>query len=130
MQKIIMSFLLMCLVLTLLACSNDQKDKVFKGEGENWSGELITSYNFWGEEIHSIKVKYKGENPEQLKEIKVFVESQDFLGWGIGNIKLNEQGIYNSGEVAKVEPKTPSISEIKFEIDGDKPETILLNSNS
>lgn len=39
---------------------------LYSSEGVNWSGELITEYSFWGKEIQSIRITYKGENPEQL----------------------------------------------------------------
>ena len=36
-------------MLMLVACENDS-GLTFKGEGENWNGELITTYDFWGKE--------------------------------------------------------------------------------
>lgn len=116
--------------MLLVSCNNDNSSVVFKGKGENWNGEVVTSYNLKGEEIQSIKISYVGENPEQLKETNVFVESSDFLGWGIGEIELDEQGNFNSGEAFKLDSKTPTTSKILLEIDGDKPETITLTSNS
>jgi len=70
-------------MLMLASCENNS-GLTFKGEGENWSGELITKYDFWGKEHQSISITYKGENPEQLTALDLFVESSDFLGWGLG----------------------------------------------
>lgn len=119
-----MSFLL------LVACNNENSNVVFKGNGENWNGELVASYNLRGEEIHTLKINYTGENPEQLIETNVFVESSDFLGWGINEVELDEHGNFNSGEAFKLDSKTPTTSKILLKIEGDKPETITLTSNS
>lgn len=105
------------------------KGPVFKGEGENWNGEMVTSYNLKGEEIQSIKVSYIGKNPEQLKEIDVAIESSDFYGWGIPEIELDEHGNFNSGEAFKLDSKTPPTSKILLKIDGEKTETMTLTWN-
>lgn len=114
----------------MLASCQNNSGLIFKGEGKNWNGELVTKYNFWGEEIQSIKITYKGENPEQLIISNFNVESTDFLGWGIGDIKLDEQGIYYSGDVITFDTKTPSSSKIIFTLEGEESETITLSSSS
>ena len=116
-------------MLMLVSCENNS-GLTFKGEGENWSGELITKYDFWGKEHQSIKITYKGENPEQLSIPSFNVESTDFLGWGIGNVKLDEEGMYYSGDVVKIENKTPTSSQIILTLEGEEPETITLSSSS
>lgn len=116
--------------LLLASCHNDNSGTVFKGEGDKWSGELITSYDFWGNEMQSIRVQYKGENLDKLQKNNFFVESPDFLGWGIGNIELDNKGNYYSGEAAKQETKTSSSSKINLTIEGVESETITLSSNS
>ena len=120
----------MSFTLLLASCNNDNSGTVFKGEGDKWSGELITSYDFWGNERQSIRVQYKGENLDKLQENDFFVESPDFLGWGIGNIELDNKGNYYSGEAAKQETKTSSSSKINLTIEGVESETITLSSNS
>lgn len=116
--------------LLLVSCSNNNSSTVFKGEGENWSGELITSYDFWGNESQSIRIQYKGENHDKLQKNNFFVESPDFLGWGIGNIGVDNKGNYYSGEAVEQETKTPSSSKINLTIEGIESETITLSSNS
>jgi hypothetical protein len=111
----------------LVSCQNNS-GLTFKGEGENWNGELITKYNFWGKEYQSVKITYKGENPEQLTALKINVESPDFLGWGLGERELDEKGIYYSGDVFKFDKKTPSSSKIILTIEGEESETITLSS--
>ena len=118
-----------CILLMLVACQNNS-GLTFKGEGENWSGELITTYDFWGKEYQSVKITYKGENPEQLTALKINVESPDFLGWGLGERELDEKGIYTSGDVIKLDTKTPSSSKIILTLEGDEPEVITLSSTS
>lgn len=106
------------------------KGPVFKDEGENWNGELVTSYNLKGEELQSIKISYTGENPEQLKETNVVIESSDFLGWGVNKIELDEHGNFNSGEAFKLDSKTSSSAIINLAIEGKDSEVLLLSSNS
>ncbi|WP_107937933.1 hypothetical protein LG296_03800 [Ureibacillus chungkukjangi] len=130
MKKAFLSTIFFMCLLILVACNNGNSQVVFKGKGENWNGELVASHNLWGEEIHTLKINYIGENPKQLKETNVFVECSDFLGWGINEIELDAHGNFNSGEVAKVDSKTPTTSTIFLEIDGENPETITLTSNS
>ena len=113
----------------LVSCQNNS-GLTFKGEGKNWNGELITEYNFWGKEIQSIRITYKGKNPEQLSIPSFNVESTDFLGWGIGDIKLDKQGIYYSGDVFELDTKTPSSSKIILNLEGEESETITLSSSS
>ena len=112
----------------LVACENDS-GLTFKGESENWSGELITTYDFWGKEYQSVKITYKDVNPEQLTALKIGVESPDFLGWGLGERELDEKGIYYSGDVFKFDKKTPSSSEIILTIEGEESENITLSSS-
>lgn len=130
MKKAFLSIIFFLCLLILVACNNGNSQVVFKGKGENWNGELVASYNLWGEEIHTLKINYIGENSKQLKETNVFVECSDFLGWGINEIVLDEHGNFDSGEVFKVDSKTPTTSTIFLEIEGDNPETITLTSNS
>lgn len=120
----------MCFLLMLASCKNDNIRTVFKGEGEKWNGELITSYDFWGNERQSIRIQYKGENLDKLQDNNFFVESPDFLGWGIGNVELDKKGNYYSGEAAEQETKTPPSSKIKLTIEGVESETITLSLNS
>lgn len=115
-------------MLLLVSCQNNS-GLTFKGESENWKGELITKYNFWGKESQSIMITYKGENPERLSIPSFNVESADFLGWGIGDIKLDKQGIYYSGDVIKLDIKTPSSSKIILSLEGEEAETIILSSS-
>ncbi|QDQ02424.1 hypothetical protein FOH38_19190 [Lysinibacillus fusiformis] len=130
MKKIFTGAFFMGFLLMLASCNNDNSRTVFKGEGEKWSGELITSYDFWGNESQSIRIQYNGENLDKLQENNFFVESPDFLGWGIGNVELDNKGNYYSGEAAELETKTPSSSKIKITIEGVESETITLTSNS
>ena len=116
-------------MLMLVSCENNS-GLTFKGEGENWSGELITEYSFWGKEIQSIWITYKGENPEQLSIPSFNVESIDFLGWGIGDIQLDKEGIYYSGDVVELDTKTPSSSKIILTLEGEESENIILSSGS
>ena len=128
MKNISKCIFIICLMLMLVACENDS-GLTFKGEGENWSGELITTYDFWGKEYQSVKITYKGENPEQLTALKINVESPDFLGWGLGERELDEKGIYYSGDVVKLDTKTPSSSKIILTLEGEESETITLSSS-
>lgn len=116
-------------MLTLASCQNNS-GLTFKGEGENWNGELITKYDFFGKEIQSIKITYKGEKPEQLSVLNILVESPDFLTLGMGEIELDKKGIYYGEDVFELETKTPSSSQIILTIDGEESESITLNSNS
>lgn len=129
MKKSFMSLVSIGIVLLLVSCSSDKSSVAFLGTGENWNGELITSYNLMGEEIQSIKISYAGDDPKELKETSLFIDSPDFLGWGIEGIELDEQGNFNSGEAYKLDSKTPTTSKILLKIDGDRPETITLSSN-
>ena len=129
MKKFFMSLLFISIILLLVSCNNDKSSVVFKGNGENWNGELITSYNLAGEEKQSIKISYIGDKPKELKETSLFIDSTDFLGWGIEEIELDEQGDFNSGEAFKLDSKTPTTSKILLKIEGDKPETLTLTSN-
>ncbi|AMQ05199.1 hypothetical protein [Sporosarcina psychrophila] len=129
MKNISKCIFIICLMLMLVSCENSS-GLIFKGEGVNWSGELITEYSFWGKEIQSIRITYKGENPEQLSTPNFNVESTDFLGWGIGDIKLDGKGIYYSGDVIELETKTPSSSKIILTLEGEEFETITLSSSS
>ena len=129
MKNISKCIFIICLMLMLVACENDS-GLTFKGEGENWSGELITTYDFLGKEYQSIRITYKGENPEQLSIPSFNVESTDFLGWGIYDIQLNSNGIYYSGDVFKLDTKTPSSSKIILTLEGEESETITLSSSS
>ena len=128
MKNISKCIFIICLMLMLVACENDS-GLTFKGEGENWSGELITTYDFWGKEYQSVKITYKGENPEQLTALKISVESPDFLGWGLGERELDEKGVYYSGDVIKLDTKTPSTSKIILTLDGEESENITLSSS-
>ena len=103
---------------------------VFKSEGENWKGELVTSYNLKGEEFQRIKISYIGENPKQLKENNVNIDSSDFLGWGITEIELDEHGNFDSGESFKLDSKTSPSALITLTIEGKDSEVLLLSSNS
>ena len=129
MKNISKCIFIICLLLMLVSCEN-KSGLTFKGEGENWNGELITEYNFWGKEIQSIRITYKGQNPEQLSIPSFNVESTDFLGWGINDIKLDKQGIYYSGDVFELDAKTPSSSKIILTLEGEESETITLSSSS
>jgi len=129
-KKILIGTLFMSFSLLLASCNNDKSGTVFKGEGDKWSGELITSYDFWGNERQSIRVQYKGEKLDELQENNFFVESPDFLGWGIGNIRLDDKGNYFSGDAVEQETKTPSSSKINLIIEGAESEIITLSSNS
>lgn len=120
---------IICSMLTLASCQNN-RGLTFKGEGENWNGELITKYDFFGKEIQSIKITYKGEKPEQLSVLNILVESPDFLTLGMGEIELDKNGIYYGEDVFELETKTPSSSQIILTIDGEESESITLNSNS
>lgn len=120
---------IICSMLTLASCQNNS-GLTFKGEGENWNGELITKYDFFGKEIQSIKITYKGEKPEQLSVLNILVESPDFLTLGMGEIELDKNGIYYGEDVFELETKTPSSSQIILTIDGEESESITLNSNS
>ncbi len=128
MKNISKCIFIICLMLMLVACENDSG--LTLGEGENWSGELITTYDFWGKEHQSIRITYKGENPEQLSIPNFNVESTDFLGWGIYDIQLDSNGIYYSGDVFKLDTKTPSSSKIILTLEGEESETITLSSSS
>ncbi len=128
-KKFSMFIIIICLMLTLVACQN-KSGLTFKGESGNWNGELITKYDFWGNESQSIRITYKGEKPEQLSIPSFNVESSDFSGWGIGDIKLDKQGIYYSGDVIKLDTKTPSSSKIIITLEGEESETITLSSSS
>ncbi|MDP1393772.1 hypothetical protein Q8G28_09130 [Lysinibacillus capsici] len=114
----------------LASCNNYNSGTFFKGERDKWSGELITSYDFWGNERQSIRVQYKGEKLDELQENNFFVESPDFLGWGIGNIRLDNKGNYFSGDAVEQETKTPSSSKIYLIIEGVESEIITLSSTS
>jgi len=116
-------------MLMLVSCENNS-GLTFKGEGENWSGELITKYDFWGKEHQSISITYKGEKPEQLTALDLFVESSDFPGWGLGERELDRNGFYYSGDVIKLDTKTPSSSKIILTLEGEESETITLSSSS
>lgn len=116
-------------MLMLVSCENNS-GLTFKGEGENWSGELITKYDFLGKEHQSIIITYKGENPEQLTALDIFVDSSDFLGWGLIERELDKNGIYYSGDVFKLDTKTPSSSKIILTLEGEESETITLSSSS
>ncbi|MEK4244384.1 hypothetical protein MKZ20_03460 [Psychrobacillus sp. FSL K6-2684] len=129
MKKISMYVFIICSMLTLASCQNNS-GLTFKGEGENWNGELITKYDFFGKEIQSIKITYKGEKPEQLSVLNILVESPDFLTLGMGEIELDKNGIYYGEDVFELETKTPSSSQIILTIDGEESESITLNSNS
>jgi len=121
----------MCFVgvlLTLASCK-DENGTVFKGDGEKWRGELMTTYDFWGKESQRIRVQYKGENLEQLKENEFIIESKDFFGWGIGNIQVDHKGFYDSGKVIEQDAKTPLSSTIQLVIKGNESETITLSSS-
>ena len=120
---------IICLMLMLASCQNNS-GLTFEGEGENWNGELITKYDFFGKEIQSIKITYKGEKPEQLSVLNLLVESPDFSTWGIGEIELDKKGIYYGEDVFELETKTPSSSQIILTIDGEESESITLSSNS
>ncbi|HBT72003.1 MAG TPA: hypothetical protein DEB37_06910 [Lysinibacillus sp.] len=128
MKKILIGTFFISFLLMLASCSNDDISTVFKGK--KWKGELITSYDFWGNERQSIRLQYKGENLDKLQENNFFVESPDLLGWGIGNIELDNKGHYYSGEAAEQETKTPSSSKINLTIEGVESETITLSSDS
>lgn len=128
MKKSLISVFTMGLLL-LTACSKSDSGTVFKGESENWTAELITAYDFWGNETQSLRIQYKGRHLDQHQENYYIVESSDFWGWGIQG-ELNQEGIYNSGEVAKLETKTPTSSTIQLKIEGIEPETIILCSDS
>ncbi|TQR19097.1 hypothetical protein [Psychrobacillus vulpis] len=91
-------------MLILVSCEKNS-GLSFKGEGNNWSVELITKHDLWGNEIQSLKITYKSENLEQLSAPDLFVESPDFLGWGVGEIEIDEKGIYYSGDVAGLDVK-------------------------
>ncbi|MEK4082566.1 hypothetical protein [Psychrobacillus sp. FSL K6-1415] len=129
MKKISMYVFIICLILLLVSCQNNS-GFTFKGEGENWNGELITKYDFFGKEIQSVKITYKGEKPEKLIIPNLSVESPDFLGWGIGEIELDKKGIYYGEDVFELETKTPSSSKITLTIEGEESENITLSSNS
>ena len=129
MKNISKCIFIICLMLMLVSCENNS-GLTFKGEGENWSGELITKYDFWGKEHQSIRITYKGENPEQLTALNLNVESPDFLGWGLGERELDKNGIYYSGDVIKLDTKTPSSSKIILTLEGEESETITLSSSS
>ncbi|MCG3089302.1 hypothetical protein [Sporosarcina cyprini] len=129
MKKFSICTIFICLMLMLVSCQNN-KGLTFTGESKNWNAELITKYNIWGKESQSIKIIYKGENPEQIIVPSFNVESSDFMGWGIGEIKFDKQGIYYSGDVIKLDTKTPSSSEIILTLEGEESETILLSSSS
>ena len=128
-KKILISTFFMGFLL-LASCNKDNSSTIFKGEGEKWSGELITTYDFFGNERQSIRIHYKGENLDKLQDNNFIVESSDFLGWGIGNVEFDYNGNYFSGEVVELETKTPSSSKINLSIKGVESETILLISRS
>lgn len=117
------------LILMLVSCVNNS-GPTFKGEGVNWSGELITKYDFWSKESQSIRITYIGENLEHLSKTKVIVDSPDFLGWGIGTIELDDEGSYYRGDAFEIETKTPSSSKIILTIEGNESETISLGVSS
>lgn len=132
MKKVLLFSSLAYIILGLASISsksNEVSGHVFSGEGENWIGEFITTYDSKGDERHRILLKYKGEKPEELKETDIVLESSDFLGWGIGNISLDKNGSYDSGIVAEVENQTPSTSQILLTIQGEEAEIIRLVSN-
>lgn len=116
-------------MLVLVSCENNS-GLTFKGEGVNWSGELITKYDFWGKEHQSIRITYSGENPEQLDALNFFVESPDFLGWGLVERELDKNGIYYNDDVNRLDTKTPSSSKIILSIESEASETITLSSSS
>jgi len=128
-KKISKCMIFICFMLMLVSCQNNS-GLTFEGESENWNGELITKYDFFGKESQSIRITYKGENPEQLSIPSFNVESADFLGWGIGELKLDKQGIYYSEDVIKLDTKTPSSSKIILTLKGEESETITLSSGS
>lgn len=115
----------------VIGCERERSGTMYKGEGENWSAELMTKYNFWGKEMQSIRLEYIGE--EKLKvmtETNLTVESTDFLGWGLKKIDIDESGLYDSGEVFMYDNKTPSSAKITLTIDGQDSEVLLLSSTS
>ena len=129
MKNISKYIIIICIMLMLVSCQNNS-GLTFKGESENWNSELITKYDFWGKESQSIRITYKGKNPEQLTALNLFVESPDFLGWGLGGRELDNKGIYYSGDVIKLDTKTPSSSKIILTLEGEESETITLSSSS
>lgn len=114
----------------VIGCSKDSSGPVFKGEGRNWSAELITTYSLFGKEAQSIRVKYKGEEKAMvLKDTNITVESSDFLGWGIDKVNLGKDGLYDSGEAFILDNKTPSSAKVTLTIEGNDSEVLLLSSN-
>lgn len=116
---------------SLIGCAKESSGLVFKGEGENWRAELLTTYTFWGKELHRIRIQYEGEkNIEELAENSITVKSPDFLGWGIPIVDINTNGSFDSGEVFKLDTKTPSSASVTLVIEGEDSEELLLSSSS
>lgn len=90
----------------------------------------MTESNFWGKETQRIKIAYKGENLEKLGNFNFGVESSDFLGWGVHDVVFDNNGIYESGDVIKLDHKTPNTSTILVSVEGELSETITLRSSS
>lgn len=115
----------------VIGCERESSGPIYKDTGKNWSAELITTYNFWGIEMQSIRLEYIGEEKwKVMTETNLSVESTDFLGWALNKIELDESGLYDSGEVFMYENKTPSSAKITLTIDGQDSEVLLLSSTS
>lgn len=117
------------LVLMVVSFTNNS-GPTFKGEGENWRGEIITKYDFWGNESQSIRITYKGKNLEQLSTTKIMIDCPNFGGREIGEVVLDSHGTYFLGDAYEIDSKTPYSSKINLLIEGDESETISLSVSS
>ncbi|MEZ7171609.1 hypothetical protein [Sporosarcina sp. OR05] len=129
MKKFLYCILVVFSMFMLASCQNNSSI-AFKGESDNWICELMTESNFWGKETQRIKITYKGENLEKLCNFNFDVESSDFLGGGVHDVVFNNNGIYESGDVIKLDRKTPNTSTILVNVEGELSETITLRSSS
>ncbi|WP_339212336.1 hypothetical protein [Ornithinibacillus sp. FSL M8-0202] len=129
MKKAIVMFFIFSFTLILASCSSDG-GLLFEGKGKEWKAELIATYDIWGKENQSIKVTYVGDKLSEFSEFDIFIESPDFMGWGLGDRELDENGEYFSERVFKLNEKTPPTTDITLRIEGEAPETIKLTTAS
>lgn len=125
MKKTMMFYFFSCTLLILVACNNETSSTMFKGEGEKWIGEITASYDD-GVEKQSLEIHYKGDRLEDI-QVKTVEVSNDFFGWKVYDIQLDEEGNYYGKEEFETENKTPSSSKIYLVIEGVESETILLS---
>ncbi|MUK89297.1 hypothetical protein GMD78_13035 [Ornithinibacillus sp. L9] len=129
MKKAILVFFIISFTLILGSCGHDG-GLLFEGKGKDWTAKLVATYDIWGKENQSIKVTYVGDKLNEFSDFDIFVESPDFLGWGLEDLELDENGDYFSERVFMLDEKTPSTTDITLRIEGEVPETIKLTTAS